>query len=81
MIKTKVTIEFADFDIKFTIESRKELDKETIELIEEIEILQIYWSDKRAKHYSMDYKLPNGLWLENIFYNNELTKATAKIMN
>ena len=77
MVKTNVDI----LRIEFKIESPNKLDQETIELLDDIPLLQFYWSDKLRGYYSMDYKLPNGLWLENIFYNNEITKATAKIMN
>lgn len=60
------------------INSNQELDSEILKEIEELELTS-YWSDDSCKHWSFDTKLSNGLWLENIFYNNELTVATASI--
>lgn len=83
-VKTKIVKTFSnsekeEIEICFVVESKSTLDDETIEEIKSIG-LSIFWNDSTAKHYSFDTKLSNGMWLENINYNNELSQATALII-
>ena len=80
MVETIVNVPFESGTVSFKIKSNKQLDQQTVQNIIELP-LTIYWSDKQGKHFSMDTKLNSGLWLENIFYNNELSKAVAIILN
>lgn len=84
-IETKIAKTFINYNKEeyktvFTVQSDCALDAETIEAIKNIR-LPIYWNDSQSKHYSFDTKLSSGVWLENIFYNNELSLAEAVIHN
>lgn len=79
----KITKEFRNdekeiVNIIFNIKSNKPIDNEMIENIKGLE-LTVFFNNMDSQHYSFDTKLDNGLWLENIFYNNEMTLATALI--
>lgn len=76
--KTFINVEKEEYKIQFVVQSDKALDDETIKEIENIELS--IWVDPFSNHYSFDTKLSNGLWLENISYNNELSQATALII-
>ena len=80
MVKSVVRVHTGEGVIRFTIQSNKELDNETREQIQAQNFI-IYWDNKACEHYSLDTKLANGLWLENITFNNDLTKAEALILN
>lgn len=75
-----INVPFESGTVTFKIKSNKQLDHQTVRNILELPLV-VYWSDNQNKHYSMDTKLNNGLWLENIYYNNELDKAIALILN
>ena len=40
----------------------------------------VYHNDLSCKLWSYDEKMPSGRWLENIVYNNSLTKARALVV-
>jgi hypothetical protein len=40
----------------------------------------IYHSDLDCVHWAYDTKLPSGLWLENMYFPNDLTSCTAEVL-
>lgn len=77
MIENK--IEF-DNGLILNVRSNKALDNDTIVEIKQLN-LNIYHNDFDSTLWSFDTKLNNGNWLENIYFNNELTKGKALINN
>lgn len=48
------------------------------EILEKLHNDAIYRSDTRCTHWMFDFKV-NGLWVENIIFNNELTEVEFMI--
>lgn len=65
--------------ITWNIEVKSEITEEDRNFIENLNI-DIYHNDLTSQHWCFDTKLPSGKWLENITFNNELTKADALIL-
>ena len=42
------------------------------EIADTIAMQKIYWNDLTCKHWSFDYKLPCGAWVENTSWTNAL---------
>ena len=80
MMKTKSVkskIAKVTFYIKTDLEEISEEDKNFIRNFNPT----IYHNDLTCKLWTFDTKLPSGLWLENIFFNNELSKVKALILS
>lgn len=65
--------------ISWLIDNKRSLTDGEIAFIEQLN-LQIYHNDLTSKLWAFDTKMPGGAWLENIEFNNELTKAKALVM-
>lgn len=65
-------------NVVWNIETR-ELNKHDILFIENFNP-QIYHNNVDCYLWSFDEKLPSGAWLENIRFNNEITKAKALVL-
>lgn len=66
-------------DVVWNIETNTSLNKDDIYFIENFNPT-IYHNDQTCKLWCFDEKLPSGLWLENITFNNEITVAKALIL-
>lgn len=62
---------YIDFKTKGN-RSANQREKIISEIAETIAMQKIYWNDLTCKHWSFDYKLPCGVWVENVYWNNEL---------
>lgn len=79
MLKKQIQIKSKISDVTFNIECTSSLSKKDKGFIAELN-LSIYHNDQTCILWAFDTKLPSGKWLENITFNNELTKATAYII-
>ena len=79
MLKKQIQIKSKISDVTFNIECTSSLSKKDKGFIAELN-LNIYHNDQTCILWAFDTKLPSGKWLENITFNNELTKATAYII-
>lgn len=67
----------ADEEMRWEIDSEKELSTEDVEFIKNYYPV-IYWNDVECKHWAFDTKLPSGRWLENItLHEYKVFKATV----
>ena len=64
--------------VVLTVSTPKELDEQTIEEIKSLN-MSIMWNQAKAVHYSFGKRLSNGLFLDNIVFNDKLTAAAAII--
>lgn len=65
--------------VVWNIETNKKLNKADIDFIETFNPI-IHHNDITSKLWIFDEKLPSGLWLENVTFNNELTEAKGLIL-
>lgn len=72
-IKSKIA------NVVWSIDTKVKLAQEDISFIENLNPI-IYHNDQTCKLWAFDEKLPSGKWLENIFFNNEITIAKALIL-
>lgn len=61
------------------INNKRDLTDDEIVFIEQFDP-HIYHNDLTCKLWEFDTKMPSGAWLENIEFNNELTKVKALVI-
>lgn len=66
-------------NVVWNIDTKRELNKIDIEFIENFNPT-IYHNDLTSKLWIYDEKLPSGLWLENVIFNNEITESKGLIL-
>ena len=67
------------FNIEWDIKNGSGLSKEDVSFIKNYNA-GIFHNDLTGKLWSFDTKLPSGKWMENISFNNSLTKAKALVL-
>lgn len=72
-IKSKVNT-----DTTWVLTVKGQMTPEDVKFIENFDPT-IYHNDLTAQLWAFDTKLPSGLWLQNITFNNELTRAAALV--
>lgn len=75
----KKIISKANPRISWFINNKRDLTDEEVAFIELLD-LQIYHNDLTSKLWAFDTEMPSSAWLENIEFNNELTKAKALVL-
>lgn len=77
--KKQIQIKSKISDVTFFIDCTSSLSKKDKGFIAELN-LKIFHNDQTCVLWAFDTRLPSGKWLENITFNNELTKANALII-